>query len=401
MHAEVLVIGSELLLGQIVDTNSAFIARQLASIGLDLYYKTTVGDNLGRLSQVLEHALDRSQVIITTGGIGPTADDVTREAVAVATGRELTFSPLLMEQISNFFRSRGMTPSSSNRRQAFIPDGAIPIENAVGTAPGFIVEVGEKCVITLPGVPREMEYLLTNRVLPYLRSRYDLTGQVKLRVLRMCGLGESRIGEILHDFMEKGRNPTVGTMAHLGQVDVRIAAKGKDEAEALSLIEPVEAEIRRRAGDLIFGVDGETLEGVISARLRTLGLKVSIVDQGTGGLVAMRLTDGAPKEFGGAVVFGESVGPHSLGISLSRSRTGEEKARALACGVLKFGESQVGLAILVEKTSPEDQHAYQALIACAIEDEVCSREYKLGGDLNTVRIRTATLALDLLRKTLK
>ena len=239
MHAEVLVIGSELLLGQIVDTNSAFIARQLASIGLDLYYKTTVGDNLGRLSQVLEHALDRSQVIITTGGIGPTADDVTREAVAVATGRELTFSPLLMEQISNFFRSRGMTPSSSNRRQAFIPDGAIPIENAVGTAPGFIVEVGEKCVITLPGVPREMEYLLTNRVLPYLRSRYDLTGQVKLRVLRMCGLGESRIGEILHDFMEKGRNPTVGTMAHLGQVDVRIAAKGKDEAEALFLIEPV------------------------------------------------------------------------------------------------------------------------------------------------------------------
>jgi nicotinamide-nucleotide amidase len=401
MHAEVLVIGSELLLGQIVDTNSAFIARQLASIGLDLYYKTTVGDNLGRLSQVLGHALDRSQVIITTGGIGPTADDVTREAVAVATGRELTFSPLLMEQISNFFRSRGMTPSSSNRRQAFIPDGAIPIENPVGTAPGFIVEVGEKSVITLPGVPREMEHLLTNRVLPYLRSRYDLTGQVKLRVLRMCGLGESRIGEILHDFMEKGRNPTVGTMAHLGQVDVRIAAKGKDEAEALSLIEPVEAEIRRRAGDLIFGVDGETLEGVISARLRTLGWKVSVVDQGTGGLVAMRLTDGAPKEFGGAVVFGESVGPHSLGISLSRSQTGEEKARALAHGVLKFGESQMGLAILVEKTSPEDQHAYQALIACAIESEVFSREYKLGGDLNIVRIRAATLALDLLRKTIK
>lgn len=401
MHAEVLVIGSELLLGQIVDTNSAFIARQLASIGLDLYYKTTVGDNLGRLSQVLGQALDRSQVIITTGGIGPTADDVTREAVALATGRELTFSPFLMKQISDFFQSRGMTPSSSNRRQAFVPEGAIPIENPVGTAPGFIVEVGEKSVITLPGVPREMEYLLTNRVLPYLRGRYDLAGQLKLRVLRMCGLGESRIGELLQDFMEKGRNPTVGTMAHLGQVDVRIAAKGKDEAEALSLIEPVEAEIRRRAGDLIFGVDGETLEGVISARLRTLGWKVSVVDQGTGGLVAMRLTDGAPREFGGGLVFGESVGPHSLGISLSQSQTGEEKARALAREILKFEDSQVGLAILVEKTSPEEHPAYRALIACATEREVFFKEYKLGGDSSTVRVRAATLALDLLRKTLK
>lgn len=402
MHAEVVVIGSELLLGQIVDTNSAFIARQMASIGLDLYYKSTVGDNLGRLSQVLRRALEWSDVIITTGGIGPTADDVTREAVALATGRELIYSTALMEQITKFFQSRGMSPSSSNQRQAFIPDGAIPIENPVGTAPGFIVEVEGKCVVTLPGVPREMEYLLVNRVLPYLRGRYHLSGIVILRVLRMCGLGESRIGELLSDFMEKGKNPTVGTLAHLGAVDVRIAAKGNDEAEARAFIAPVEAEIRRRAGDLVFGVDGETLEGVVGVRLAQFGWTVSVVDLGAGGLVATRLCEGAPREFSGGVVLGEGVAPETLGLTLTGSETGEEKASKLANGIREWGRTQVGLAVLLEDPpqQPNDLHAARALIACSLQGQVSFKEYKLGGDLSSIRLRASTLALDLVRKAL-
>ena len=271
MQAEIVSVGSELLLGQIVDTNSAVIARHFAAIGLDLYYKTTVGDNLGRLSAVLKQALGRSQVVITTGGLGPTADDITREGVAQAVGRELQFSPHLMAGIEAFFRARGFTLSPSNRRQAFIPQGAIPIENPVGTAPCFIVEVAERSLITLPGVPREMEHLLVHRMIPYLKERYDLEGRICLRVLRICGLGESRIGELLADFMEKGRNPTVGTLAHLGQVDVRIAAKGSTEADAQALITPVEALIRQRLGDLIFGADQETLEGVVERKLERFG----------------------------------------------------------------------------------------------------------------------------------
>jgi len=401
MHAEVLVIGSELLLGQIVDTNSAFIARQLASIGLDLYYKSTVGDNLGRLSQVLQGGLERSNVIITTGGIGPTADDVTREAVALATGRELVFSPALMEQITKFFQSRGISPSSSNQRQALIPNGAIPLENPVGTAPGFIVEVNEKCIVTLPGVPREMEHLLMNQVLPYLRGRYHLSGIVILRVLRMCGLGESRIGELLSDFMEKGKNPTVGTLAHLGEVDVRIAAKGQGEAGARSLIAPVEAEIRRRAGDLVFGVDGETLQGAVGARLAQLGWKVSVVDLGVGGLVAARLFEGAPREFSGGLMLGEGKGPEALGITLTGSETSEEKASKLTEGVRDWGRSQVGLAVVLEGSSQKLDHpTTRALIACSLLGQISFREHALGGDTTSIRLRVSTLALDLLRKAL-
>ena len=312
MQAEIVSVGSELLLGQIVDTNSAVIGRHLAAIGLDLYYKTTVGDNLSRLTAVLRQALARSEVVITTGGIGPTADDVTREAVAAATGRELEFSEHLMAQIEAFFRARGFKLSPSNRRQAFIPRGAIPIENPVGTAPAFVVEVGERCVINLPGVPREMEHLLVTRVLPYLRERYGLKGEIRLRVLKVVGLGESRIGELLADFMEKGRNPTIGTLAHLGQVDVRIAAKGSDAETAQRLIEPVEAQIRERLGDLIFGADNETLESVISAQARRVGARVAVAESGSGGVVAERLAAGIGEGFAGGVVLGGADGAARL-----------------------------------------------------------------------------------------
>src|SRR3990172_8836427 len=299
MQAEIVSVGSELLLGQIVDTNSAVIGRHLAAIGLDLYYKTTVGDNLNRLTAVLCQALARSEVVITTGGIGPTADDVTREAVAAATGRELEFSEHLMAQIG-----------------AFIPRGAIPIENPVGTAPAFVVEVGERCVITLPGVPREMEHLLVTRVLPYLRERYGLKGEIRLRVLKVVGLGESRIGELLADFMEKGRNPTIGTLAHLGQVDVRIAAKGSDAETAQRLMEPVEAQIRERLGDLILGADSETLESVISAQARRVGARVAVAESGSGGVVAERLAAGIGEGFAGGVVLGGADGAARVGAHL-------------------------------------------------------------------------------------
>jgi len=327
---------------------------------------------------------------------------VTREAVALATGRELVFSQDLMAQITKFFLSRGVSPSSSNQRQAFIPDGAIPLENPVGTAPGFIVEVGKKCIVTLPGVPREMYHLLVNQVLPYLRTRYHLGGMVVLRVLRMCGLGESRIGELISDFVEKSRNPTVGTLAHLGEVDVRIAAKGADEAEARALIAPVEAEIRKRAGDLVFGVDGETLEGVVGARLRELGWKISVVDLGAGGLVAARLTEGVPGEFNGGVILGGGVGPGTLGVLLTGSETGEEKASKLADGIREWGSSQVGLAVLLEEPAQKDKDlpATQALIACSFPGRVSFKEYKLGGELSTIRSRVSTLAINHVRKSL-
>lgn len=399
MQAEIIAVGSELLLGQIVDTNSAAIAREFAALGLDLYYKTTVGDNLARLEAALRQALGRSQVVLTTGGIGPTADDITREAVAAATNRELVFSQALMDQIEAYFRSRRFTLSPSNRRQAFIPAGAIAVENPVGTAPAFIVEVGDRCVITLPGVPREMQHLLGTRVLPYLRQRYKLGGEIRLRVLKAVGLGESRIGELIADYMEKGGNPTVGTLAHLGQVDVRIAAKGADAEEALALIAPVEAEIRRRLGDVVFGADADTLEGKVAAALRSAGQRVAVAELGSCGAVAERLSTGAGDVFAGAVVLaGEGDGAH-IGAALGAGPDPATKAVILAEAVRAWSGAAAGLATVFEEVPEAEPRV--TIVGLAVSRggmEGRSREHRLGGDTASIRIRTATLALDLLRR---
>ena len=288
MHAEVITSGSELLLGQLVDTNSAFIARTLRSIGLNLFYKTTVGDNEDRLVEVLRLAMARSDVIITTGGLGPTVDDVTRPAVARATGRELEFRPDLLEQIEARFKSFGVPMSENNRRQAFIPQGALAIENPVGTAPSYIVEHECRIVISIPGVPSEMEYLLTRQVVPYLKKKLNLREVIITRTLHTVGLGESRIDTAIAD-LQTGSNPTVGLSAHPGQTDIRIAAKAASEEEASALFAPVEAQIRERLNVSVYGADGDTLEGVVACRLAERGLKVATVEAGTGGQLAGRL----------------------------------------------------------------------------------------------------------------
>jgi len=400
MQAEVLAVGSELLLGQIVDTNSAVIARHLAAIGLNLFYKTTVGDNLPRVTTALHQALDRSQVVLTTGGIGPTADDITREAVAAATDRELVFSERLMAQIEAFFVARGGKVSPSNRRQAFIPAGAIPVENPVGTAPAFIVEVGDKCVITLPGVPREMEYLLVNRMIPYLRGRYGIKGEIRLRVLKVVGLGESRVGELIVDFMEKGRNPTVGTLAHLGQVDLRIAAKGVDAADAETLIAPVEAEIRRRLGDLIFGADADTLESQVGARLNALGARIGLAELGSGGVVGERFASGVASAFAGGVILTEPAGAARIGADLGAVVGAEERARELARAAALWAGSRVGAATCFEDVPAVEPPVTLVAVGVSLDGQADARQYRFGGDLPSMRIRAATFLLDLVRRSL-
>jgi nicotinamide-nucleotide amidase len=289
MNAELVTIGTELLLGEIVDTNAAHIARQLRTIGLNLYHKTTVGDNQARCAAVINQALDRADVVITTGGLGPTVDDITREAVAEATGRPLEFDPQLLAQIQARFARWGTKMSENNRRQAYIPQGAIPIENPVGTAPCFIVESERGVVISLPGVPREMTHLLEHEVLPYLRQRYGLRSTIKTRVLRTAAMGESRIDDALSDLLT-GANPTIGLSAHAGQTDVRITAHAESEEEADRLIAPVEAEVRRRIGSAIYGTDTETIEEVLLRCLSAGGFSLATAESGTAGQLAGRLS---------------------------------------------------------------------------------------------------------------
>ncbi len=292
MQAEIVMIGTELLLGEIVDTNAAMFARALRDIGMDLLYKTTVGDNEGRIVAVLNIALDRSDVVLTSGGIGPTVDDMTRQCVARATGHRLVYSMELEQQIASRFRNFGRPMADNNKRQAYIPEGAMPLENPVGTAPGFLSEDarGRGCVISLPGVPRELDYMLHEVAIPILIARMGGCKVTKVRVLRTCAVGESNIDRAIGDLMTE-RNPTVGLAAHVGQTDVRVTAKADTEEDADALIAPMEAELRRRLGVAIYGTGKQAVGEVVGNLLREKGLTLGVVDALTDGRLARVLEE--------------------------------------------------------------------------------------------------------------
>ena len=292
MHAEIVMIGTELLLGEIVDTNANRLALALRDIGLDLYYKTTVGDNLARMTEVLDLALDRSDVIITSGGIGPTVDDVTRQAVADATGRKLVYSTELEAEIAARFSRFGRPMADNNKRQAYIPEGAAPLTNPVGTAPCYLSEDvnGRGCIISLPGVPRELDHMMENTVIPLLIERMGGVKVTRVRVLRTCAVGESNVDRGIGDLMTTG-NPTVGLAAHVGQTDVRITTKADTEEEADTLIAGMEAKLRERLGVAIYGVGKVTVAEVVGELLQEKSLKLGVVDTLTGGQLARDLVE--------------------------------------------------------------------------------------------------------------
>ena len=284
MNAEIITTGTELLLGEIVDTNAPFIARQLRAIGVNLFYKITVGDNRERLAEALRQSLNRSDVVIVTGGLGPTVDDITREAVADATGRPLELRQEIVEHLRDFFARRGRSFTENNLRQAYLPQGAIMIPNPIGTAPGFIVEDPRGAIITMPGVPREMERMMTEQVIPYLQKKMGESSVILTRIIHTAGIGESTIDDLIGDLMHLS-NPTVGLAAHLGQVDIRLAARAHTEAEARALIEPVEQEIREKLETWIYGVDDETLGSVIARWLRQHDARLAIFTTNTRGAI--------------------------------------------------------------------------------------------------------------------
>jgi nicotinamide-nucleotide amidase len=299
--AEIITIGTELLLGDIVDTNSRYLARCLRDVGIDLYRKLTVGDNISRIAQAIQESLGRCDIIITTGGLGPTVDDPTRQAVAKAIGVDLEFHPDLWQQIKSRFQRMGRIPTENNRRQAYIPSGAIAFENPAGTAPIFILEHNAHLIICLPGVPRELEVLTNQIVIPYLHQYYDLHQIIKSRVLHTVGVGESQIDDLIGD-LEELSNPTVGLAAHSGQVDIRITAKADSEADSDEMIQPLEATIRDRLGDWIFGVDKESLEEVALRSITARKWSLTVVEAGLGGILTRKLAALKGSFIGGQVL---------------------------------------------------------------------------------------------------
>lgn len=293
INAEVISIGTEILLGELTDTNSVFIARMLRDLGINLYYMTSVGDNRERIANAVRIARSRAQVVITCGGLGPTVDDMTRQSVADATERGLTFHQELLDQIAARFQNFRSQMTENNKQQAYLPDNAIVIENPVGTAPSFIVEQGDGAVISLPGVPREMKFLMQERVVPYLRQKYQL-GIIKAHTLRAAGIGESTLDDLIgHEILEAS-NPTVGLAAHHGQIDVRITAKAATEAEADAMIAVVEAQIMAKVGRYIYGKNDDTLEHVLISLLQPQNKRLAVVQAGLGDMIqqALRMVDG-------------------------------------------------------------------------------------------------------------
>ena len=379
--AEIIAIGTEILLGEIVDTNSAFLARHLRDLNVDVFRTSTIGDNSQRIANIIQETLTRSQIIITTGGLGPTVDDPTREAVALAFGVETEFRPELWAEIVERMQRFGRIPTENQKRQAYIPKGAIPVSNAVGTAPAFIFEQGDKCVFSLPGVPREMEYLAENAVFPYLRKRYSLSGLIKARVLHTAGMGEGAIDEQIGD-LELLANPTVGLAAHYGKVDIRITAKAETNEIADELISGVEHIIRQKLGKVIYGADDETLEGVVLAALQNKGWKLVVLEVNSGGELTRQLSAAGSQAF----ISGKILPNLSEGETLANLLEEE----------LKTHKVDVGLGLIARPATGRSE--VDLFLVTPSQQKSETRGY--GGHPKNVSSWSANSALELLRNNL-
>ena len=408
-NAEIVSIGSELLLGQIVDTNSSWMARRLTPLGIGLFYKTVVGDNPGRMAEVIDRALGRSDVALLGGGLGPTQDDLTREVVARVTGRKLIKDPALVEQIETRFRRRGFIMTANNERQAYIPEGAIPVENPNGTAPSFIVEDPRGVVIALPGVPFEMKWLFDNEVVPYLRGRFDLSEIITYKILKVADLGESSVDDRIGHLIANSSNPTVGVLAHPGQVDVRIAAKAADADAAARLIAPVEDEVRQLLGAHVFAVNEETMEDAAGALLEAQGLTVAVYEDVTGGMLAERLKRASPGQFVEGVISNNLASMRRLLSFAGEAGEGAPErdqqalTDALALAVRSQADAGLGMAVHgVPEPGDMAQNLARGVTHVSITDgrSFARREYASAGAGLPDRTRMTLTAVALLRRTL-
>src|SRR5512138_3528508 len=366
--AEIITIGTEILLGEIVDTNTRYIARTLRGMGVNLYRTITIGDNAERIAEAIHNSMNRAEIVITTGGLGPTVDDPTREAVAKAAGVELEFREDLWEQVVAVISRYGRKPSENQKRQAYIPKGALAIHNPVGTAPCFIVETERNAVASLPGVPNEMEHILHESIIPYLQKRFDLNEIIKIRVLHCAGLGEGLIDEQIAD-LETLSNPTVGLAAHTGVVDIRIAAKAKNEAAADQMIADIEHQIRERLGDVVFGADEDRLEDVVLNTVAKRGWTLVGVESGLDGLLARKI-------------------PHT--ISLSDLSPDSLLAALRAARAESNADAALGVAMYLEERAAE-----MALITPSGEK---THRITYGGPPRSLARWSVNLALDWLRR---
>lgn len=403
MRCEVVAIGTELLLGQIVDTNSSWIGEHLAMNGIDSLFQTKVGDNHERIVATLKLALSRSDAVICCGGLGPTQDDITRQAIAEVMGVGLEFHAEIADHIRHIFESRGRSMPDNNLSQAEVPVGASVIPDQPGTAPGLICPVGEKVIYAVPGVPYEMHQMMHSAILPDLIERAGLKAVITSRVLRTWGYSESRLAELLGPRiveLDAIGNPTLAFLASgIEGLKVRITAKGDTEEEVNQIIAEEERRVRGILGDTVFGVDEDTIESVILAELKRRGLTLAIAEITSGGIASTRLSARDPEGsvFLGSVIATSKVTRQQV-LNVAPDTFGTDAAaRTLAQSVRELLNADVGLAITGEHDLGEVGAAGQTYLGIADKQGVIVERVKLPGDRERVRQFSVISILNALR----
>jgi len=422
MKVEIVAVGTELLLGQIADTNSAWLGEQLAAAGVDSHFHQAVGDNQARIVLALRAALSRADGVIVCGGLGPTQDDITRDAIAEVMDVPLVRDEAIIEKISSLFKMSGRKMSSNNFRQADVPVGAEVIPQTRGTAPGLVCPVGDKVLYAVPGVPHEMVDMFERGILPDLRRRMAAAGEhwvIRSRVLRTWGTSESGLAEALDGRINALDRPVADdgqgfvTLAFLASgiegIKVRLTARGANDEEVTKLLDEEEAEVRAvidsELGDVIFGLDDETMESAVGKLLLERGLTIGLAESLTGGLVAARMVDvpGASRWLAGCIVSYASEVKYSL-LGLSPGPVvSEEAARSMAVGARRILKADVGLGItgVAGPDSQDDQSPGTVFVGIELPGSfTTTREFHLPGDRERVRQYSVISALDLLRRTI-
>ncbi|MGB9779358.1 competence/damage-inducible protein A [Caldanaerobacter sp.] len=407
MKGEIISVGTELLLGQIINTNAKYLSEKLALLGIDVYFHTNVGDNEDRLKQCLKIAYERSELIITTGGLGPTVDDITKETIASFLNLPLVENKEAKQEIINFFERIGQKPTENNFKQAFFPEGSRILPNRNGTAPGFILEKSGKIFVVLPGPPSELIPMFEEHVYPYLKNFTKET--IKSRVLKIFGIGESKVEEMVKPLLQ-GSNPTVAPLVGDGYVTLRITAKGL-EGNVNTMIKEVESKIREILGEYIYAVDDEDMEEVVVKLLQMKGLSLATAESCTGGLLAKKITDvpGASKVFGfGVVTYSNVAKEKILGVDKktleSYGAVSPETAKEMAEKVRSLANADLGLSttgIAGPSGGTPEKPVGLVYVGFATPQKTYIKKLMLSGDRDRIRTRAMLHALDMVRRYLE
>lgn len=408
MKAEIIAVGTEILLGDIVNTNAQYLAKELAALGIEMYYQQVVGDNEDRILHAFDEGFSRSDIIITSGGLGPTTDDLTKEVAAKYFNKELLPDQNSIEAIKEYFSLTGRKMAENNLKQGFIPKGSIVLKNNNGTAPGVIIEEDGKIMIILPGPPKELKPMFEESVRPYLERRTDSI--LVSKMVKILGIGESSVAEEIKDLIENQTNPTIAPYAKEVGVALRLTAKAKNEEEALELIKPVEEEIKKRLGNNVYATEDISIEEVVAKLLIEKNLTISTAESCTGGMIASTLINypGISQVFlEGAVTYSNEAKYNRLGVkneTLDKyGAVSEETAIEMAVGIAKTAGTNVSIVttgIAGPGGGTEEKPVGLVYIGVYVNGEVKVQRCIFKGNRDRIRIQATIKGLDMLRRIL-